>query len=337
MGGSTLYERLSGDDCQQVRYSGKKGSRVIPSGVGNGIMLDEKVCLVTGAGRGIGEATALELAECNGTVVVNDIGSSVKGKGQTAEPAEETASSIRAEGGEAYVHVGDVTSLEYTERLISDIVNKYGRLDGVINFAGNLDPEMLHEMSGEQWDNVIRVHLRGHFALVRHAGAHWRERALETDGGLEKQRSFVSVSSRAALGSPGLLNYSTAKAGILGLTRTAARELDEYNIRVNALVPGAHTRMIEALPGDDEPFEDKEAASPGKVAPLAVYLLSDDATDITGCTLRAVGDVIGVMSDPADQSIGINVDGWSPERIAVEFKSNIASELELSRLDTIGD
>jgi NAD(P)-dependent dehydrogenase (short-subunit alcohol dehydrogenase family) len=300
-------------------------------------MLDDKVCLVTGAGRGIGEAAAIKLAEANGTVVVNDIGSTVKGEGSAAEPAEATAESIRAAGGEAFVHVGDVTSLEYTERLVSDIVDEYGQLDGVVNFAGNLDPEMLHEMSGEQWDNVIRVHLRGHFALIRHVGAHWRERALETDGSLDTQRSFVSVSSRAALGSPGLLNYSAAKAGILGLTRTAARELDEYNIRVNALVPGAHTRMIEALPGDDGPWDDEEAVAPEKIAPLTAYLLSDEATDITGCTLRAVGDVIGVMSDPADQAIGINVGGWSPESIADEFRSTIASELELSRLDTIAD
>ncbi|WP_255152152.1 SDR family oxidoreductase [Halorarius halobius] len=299
-------------------------------------MLRNKVCLVTGAGRGIGEATALALADAGATVVVNDLGSSVDGRGSTDEPAEDTVRQIREAGGEASVHTGDVASLEYTERLVADTVEQYGRLDGVVNYAGILNDAMSYEMSGDAWDDVIRVHLRGHFALVRHAAAHWRERALASEGGLDGQRSFLSVSSRAALGSPGRMNYAAAKAGILGLTRTAARELHEYDVRVNALLPGAQTRMIEALPDDAQPFEDRDA-SPGKIAPLVVYLMSDEATDVTGCSLRAVEDTIGIVSDPADESIGMHAGGWTPERIATEFEDSIASGLELTRLHGIGE
>ena len=203
-------------------------------------MLSGKVCVVAGGGHGLGEAVAIELGRHGATVVVNDLGSSVHGDGAKSEPAEETIEAVQEAGGSGMAHFGDVSSLEYTEELVADTVDEYDRIDGVVNFAGILRDSISYNMSGEEWDDVIRVHLRGHFALLRNVAAHWREQAGENGDGIETQRSFVSVSSRSALGNVGQANYSAAKAGVLGLTRATAKELARFNIRVNALMPTAY-------------------------------------------------------------------------------------------------
>jgi len=294
-------------------------------------MLEDKVCIVTGAGHGLGESVAIELGSYGATVVVNDLGTSMTGEGESQEPAEATAETIREQGGEAMAHFGDVADLEYTQTLVDDTLAEYGRVDGAVNFAGVLNDSISYKMTEDEWDRVVRVHLKGHFALIRPLAAHWREAA--DDGGLESQRSFVGLSSTSVFGNVGQLNYSAAKAGVLGLTRTAAIELNRFNVRVNALIPTAYTRTIESMPDERQPFTEEEFP-PEKVAPMVGFLLSDEAEDITGCTVRAAGDMIGLVSDPEVTHLAFRDGGWSPERIAESFRDVTGDEnLDRSELD----
>lgn len=281
-------------------------------------MLTDKVIVVAGGGHGIGEAVATELGRAGATVVVNDLGVDVHGDGVSEEPAVETVAGVEAAGGTGMAHFGDVSSLDYTAALVEDVVAEYGRIDGAVNFAGILRDRISYKMTGEEWDEVIRVHLRGHFALLRNVAAQWREQADEEGGELDTQRSFLGVSSRAALGNVGQVNYSAAKAGVLGLVRTAARELVRYNVRVNALLPTAYTRMIEDIPAERRPFT-REEMPPEKVAPMVAYVMSDAATDVTGCTLRGAGNQIGLVSDPEFVRLGYREGGWTPEGVAERF------------------
>lgn len=284
---------------------------------------------MAGGGRGLGEATAIELGRHGGTVVVNDLGVSLSGEDESAEPAETTAEAVREAGGEATAHLGDVSSFEYTADLVADTIEEYGRLDGVINYAGILRDGISYKMDPADFDAVIEVHLRGHFCLLRNAAAHWRERAgKREDDTLATQRSFVSVVSPAIWGNPGQINYASAKAGILGLTRTAAVELSRLNVRVNALMPLGFTRMVEAIP-EDQRGVDPEDIPPEKVAPVAAYLLSDAATDVTGCTIRAAGDEIGVVSNPEIVRRGYDSDGWSLADVAERFEDEVAQGIDL--------
>ncbi len=291
-------------------------------------MLSDKVCIVAGAGRGLGEAAAVELGRQGATVVVNDLGVDVTGEGESAEPAEETLEAVEDAGGSGMVHFGDISSLDYTESLIEGTVDEYGRVDGVVNFAGILRDGISYKMTGDEWDAVMNVHLRGHFALLRSAAAHWREEVSGDEDAA--QRSILNVSSRAALGSVGQANYSAAKAGILGLTRTTARELYSHNIRVNALMPTAFTRMIEAIPEEKRPFT-REEMPPERVAAMVAFVMSDEAEDITGCTLRAAGNEIGLVTNPEITRIGYNRDGWTPQEIAEEFEDSVAAGINLTK------
>lgn len=294
-------------------------------------MLSKKVCIVAGGGRGIGEAVAVELGRQGATVIVNDIGSDVHGKGKNEEPAEKTVTEIEEVGGNGMAHIGDIASLDYTESLVEDTIEEYGRLDGAVNFAGILRDSISYRMDSDEWDQVIRVHLRGHFALLRNVAAHWRSEVDDRE--FKHQRSFLGVSSRSALGSPGQLNYSSAKAGVLGMMRTAARELEQYNIRVNALMPTAYTRMIEDIPEDKRPFTQEEMPAQ-RVGAMVVYLMSDEADGITGSTIRVAGDSIGIVSDPEISRLGFKKGGWEPGEIAEEFQSKIAEDTELDKSDT---
>ncbi|WP_424009299.1 SDR family oxidoreductase [Haloferax denitrificans] len=279
-------------------------------------LLDGNVYVVAGGGGDLGRATAEELAANGATVVVTDLGTSLAGEGTAEDPAATTAEAIEAGGGEAMAHVGDITSLEYTENLIEDTLEAYGRIDGAVNYAGILRDSYLTNMTGEEWDAVIHVHLRGHFSLLRNLARHWRDRDEETEGGLASERSFVSVTSPSALGNVGQANYGAAKAGILGLTRTAARELAASNVRVNALLPIAYTRMTEGLLDD-------ESKSAEKIAPVVAALMSDDAAGITGRTIRAVGDSVSVLSEPEIERTAINENGWTADRLTSVFHDEL--------------
>lgn len=292
-------------------------------------MLSDKVIVVTGGGHGLGDATAIELGSLGATVVVNDLGASVTGEGESTEPAEETAEAVREAGGQAMAHFGDVSDLDYTEQLVADTVDEYGRVDGVVNFAGILADSISYKMTADEWDRVIRVHLRGHFALLRNVGAQWRERA--GDGELDTQRSFLCISSRAAYGNIGQINYSTAKAGILGMMRSAAKELNLYNVRVNALIPSGYTRMIDQIPEGQRPIEPEDMPRE-KVAPIVGYVMSDEAEDVTGCTLRAIDDAIGIMAEPEADRVAFNEGGWSAEDIAERFRETVGRGQDLERV-----
>jgi NAD(P)-dependent dehydrogenase (short-subunit alcohol dehydrogenase family) len=291
-------------------------------------MLDEKVCVVAGGGHGLGEATAIHLGELGATVVVNDLGTGPSGESQDEEPAAKVAEKVEAAGGNATAHFGDVTSLEYTQELVEDTVDEFGRIDGIANFAGILNDSFTHSMSGDEWDSVINVHLRGHFALLRNAAAHWRQKSKEE--GVDSQRSFLAMTSRSALGNPGQINYSAAKSGVMGMTWTAAQELSRYNVRTNALMPTAFTRLIEEIPEEQRPFTEEEMP-PEKVAPMVGYMMSDAAEDINGCILRAAGDAIGLVSEPSIDRLAFQDGGWTAEDIADRFRETVGNDVNLDR------
>jgi NAD(P)-dependent dehydrogenase (short-subunit alcohol dehydrogenase family) len=295
-------------------------------------MLDDTVCIVCGGGGGIGEETAAALADEGATVVVNDLGVDVSGEGSDEQPAQETVDRIEDAGGEAMAHFGDVTDLEYTERLIADTVDEYGVVHAVVNFAGILRDGMLFKMDEAQWDSVIDVHLKGHFSLLRNAAAHWRQRYKESDG-FERERSFICVSSGVSVGNIGQANYSAAKAGILGLMRTAALELDQYDVRVNAMWPTALTRMTEDLPG--MAGVDEEDMGPQHTTGVPIFLASDEAEGITGCTLAVAGDSVSIVSDPErERSLSTDSDeGWSGDELADRWEE-LTEGYETKRLNS---
>lgn len=291
-------------------------------------MLSNTVCTVAGGRRGLGEAAAIELGRQEATVVVNDLGVDVTGEDKSTELAEETVRAIKDAGGDRMAHFGDISSLEDIETLIEETVEEYGRVDGVANLAGILRGKISYKMTGDEWDAVINVHLRGYFSLLRNAAAHWKETVSDDDEAT--QRSILNVSSRAALGNIGQANYSAAKAGILGLTRTTSKDLSSHNIWVNALMPTGFTRMIEAIPEEKQPFT-REEMPPEQVAAMVAFMMSDEATEITGCTIRSAGNEIGVVSDPELTRVGYDRDGWTAEGIADVFRDSVASGVDLTR------
>lgn len=296
-------------------------------------MLENTVQIVCGAGGGLGEETAVAMADHGATVVVNDLGVAVDGEGTDPEPAESTVERIEERGGEAMAHFGDVSDLEYTEQLVADTVDAYGAVHGVINFAGILRDSMVFNMDEAEWDAVVNVHLKGHFSLVRAVSRHWRERS-KAEGGFDRQRSLTCVSSGVAAGNAGQSNYSAAKAGILGLMRTAARELHQYDARVNAMWPTALTRMTEDLPGMEG--VDEDSMGPQLVPAVPVFLASEAATDVNGVTLAIAGGNLSIVSDPERErtiSKDIATEGrWTPEEIETQWEE-LTDGFETMRMD----
>lgn len=295
-------------------------------------MLEDTVQIVCGAGGGLGEETAVAMAEHGATIVVNDLGVDVSGEGADAQPAQETVDRIVNQGGDAMAHYGDVTDLGYTEDLIEDVVAEYGAVHGVTNYAGILRDSMLFNMDEDDWDAVVDVHLKGHFALLRAVSGHWRGR-YKNENGFDRQRSVCCVSSGVAAGNPGQANYSAAKAGVLGLMRTAARELYQYDVRVNAMWPTALTRMTEDLPalaGADE-----ESMGPQLVPPVPVFLASEHATDVTGCTVAIAGGNLSIVSDPErERTLSRNLDeegGWTADEVASRWDA-LTDGVETTRM-----
>jgi len=295
-------------------------------------MLEDTVCIVCGGGHGLGEETAVAMAEAGASVVVNDLGVDVSGEGSDEQPARETVERIEAAGGEATAHFGDVADLDYTEGLIEDTVAEYGAVHGIVNFAGVLRDGMLFKMSEEQFDTVVDVHLKGHFSLLRNAASHWRQRH-KAEGGFDRERSFVCLSSGVSVGNVGQANYSAAKAGILGLMRTAALELDQYDVRVNAMWPTAVTRMTEDLPA--MAAADPDDLGPQHVTGVPVFLSSEAAEGVTGCTLAVAGDSVSIVSDPErERTLSTDSDGgWSATELAERW-SELTDGFETTRLNS---
>lgn len=255
-------------------------------------LLEGRVAIVTGAGRGIGRAHALELASHGARVVVNDLGTSGDGVGGSSEPAEEVAALIRSTGGEAVTNGADVADFAAAEAMVRQAIETFGGLDILVNNAGFVRDRMLVNTSEEEWDAVIRVHLKGHFAPMRHAGAYWRNEAKE---GRTRAARIINTSSGAGLqGSVGQATYSSAKAGIAGLTLVAAQELGRYGVTANAIAPVARTRMTEGAFPEMMATPDGEAAGfdamdPANNSPIVAWLASVDAGDVTGRVIEIEG------------------------------------------------
>ena len=275
-----------------------------------------RVVIVTGAGRGIGRSHALEFASQGAKVVVNDLGALVDGTGADAGPANEVVSAITDMGGEAIANGEDVSDFEGAKRLIDAAVETFGGLDVVVNNAGILRDRMLINMTPEEWDAVIRVHLRGTFAPSHHAAVYWRERAKA--GETNDARIINTSSSSGIYGNPGQANYGAAKAGIAAFTIIAAMELGRYGVTVNAIAPGALTRMTEGLrPGERPEVKPGEfdARSPDNIAPLVVWLGSPQSAAISGRVFNVAGGTISVAEGWAPGPAVDKGDRWDPAEL----------------------
>ena len=266
-----------------------------------GTSLSGLTAVVTGAGRGLGRAEALELARLGANVVVNDFGAPGRdGSGAaSAAPADETVAAILAEGGRAVAHYGDIADLDAAEALVELAVSTYGQLDILVNNAGILRDRMIFSMSEEEWDSVIHVHLKGHFATTRFAAAHWRNRSKAA--GTPVYGRIVNTSSEAFVaGSAGQPNYAAAKGGIVGLTTSCASALARYGVTANVICPRARTRMTEDVftGGMGAPEQGLDPLAPEHVSPLVGYLASPAAQRVNGQLFVVHGGMVAVLGQP---------------------------------------
>jgi NAD(P)-dependent dehydrogenase (short-subunit alcohol dehydrogenase family) len=263
------------------------------------VICENRVVIVTGAGRGLGRSHVEALARSGAKLVVNDLGVNRDGQGLALPVAEEVAAGVRAQGGEAVASMHDVGDWDAAGALVRQAIDTYGRLDAIVNNAGILRDRMIVNTSAAEWDDVIRVHLRGTFAVLRFAGAYWREQAK---AGNPLQGSVVNTTSPSGLfGKPGQANYGAAKAGIAMLTMIAAEELGPYGVTVNAVAPVAHTRMTADLVSDPGAAQ---KLAPEHVSPVVVWLSSARSRHVTGRVFEISGKRFGI-AEPWSRGPGI--------------------------------
>jgi NAD(P)-dependent dehydrogenase (short-subunit alcohol dehydrogenase family) len=252
-------------------------------------MCEGRVCIVTGAGRGLGREYALSLARYGAQVVVNDLGGSRDGSGADAGPAQEVVDEITALGGDAAANTDDISDWDGAASLVRQAIDTFGGLDVLVNNAGILRDRMLFSMTEQEWDSVIRVHLKGTFAPSHHAAAYWRE---QSKAGATVDARLVNTTSVSGLyANVGQTNYGAAKAGIAAFTQIAAQELSRYGVTVNAIGPGALTRLTGDLEITDEI---RRNFAPTWVAPVITWLASPDSADVTGQVIEASGLVLAI-------------------------------------------
>jgi NAD(P)-dependent dehydrogenase (short-subunit alcohol dehydrogenase family) len=254
-------------------------------------LLEGRIAIVTGSGRGLGRAHALKLAEHGAKVVVNDLGSSASGDGVDQSPAQEVVASIQAMGGEAVINTSDVSNWKAAQEMVEQAVDTFGRLDILINNAGILRDRMLVNMSEEEWDTVTRVHLKGTFAPIHHAANYWRR---ESKAGNPVDARIINTTSHSALfANIGQANYAAAKGGLATLTHLAARELQRIGVTVNAIAPRAETRMTAGL--RERTNEEMARRDPEWIAGFVAWLASPESKDISGRIFEAWGYGISVI------------------------------------------
>ena len=273
--------------------------------------LSGKVAIVTGAGRGIGRAHALALAAAGAKLVVNDLGGTLAGEGSDLTHAQEVVAEIEAAGGEAVADGENVADFEAARRLVEHAVAAFDRLDVVVNNAGILRDRMLVNMSEDEWDAVIAVHLKGHFAVTRHAAAHWRERSKA--GERLRARVINTSSPSGVFGNVGQTNYGAAKAGIAGFTLIAAQELARYGVTVNCLAPNARTRMTEETFEMGDKPQGFDPLDPANMSPVVVALCADEAQDITGQVFHIWGGAVNALRGWTGGELFSRDDGWDAD------------------------
>jgi len=276
------------------------------------MMLKDKVAVVTGAGGGIGRGIALLLAKEGAKVVVNDLGGSATGEGRDATPADKVVAEITAAGGTAASNYDSVASLAGGEKIIGTALEKFGRIDVVVNNAGILRDRMLFNMSEDDWDAVIAVHLKGAFACTRAAAPHMRQ---------QKSGRIVNMTSTSGLiGNYGQANYAAAKLGIVGLTKVTALDLGRYGVTANCIAPFAWTRMIGSIPTETDAqkarVEKIKKMDPGMIAPLVAFLASDAAQEVSGQIFAVRGKEIVLFSQPRPIRQIADMEGWTAEKVA---------------------
>jgi NAD(P)-dependent dehydrogenase (short-subunit alcohol dehydrogenase family) len=286
---------------------------------------DGRVAIVTGAGRGIGRGHALELARQGAKVVVNDVGATVDGTGADTGPAQQVVDEIVAAGGEAVANTDDVSDWEGAHALVYTAIDTFGTLDVLVNNAGILRDRMLINMTEAEWDAVIRVHLKGTFAPSRHAAAWWRE---QSKSGTPVDARIINTSSTSGLyANPGQTNYGAAKSGIATFSIIAAKELGRYGVTVNAIAPGARTRMTENLGGNmaKQPEAGEfDSRAPENIAPLVTWLASAESRDITGQVFLVGGGRIGIAT-PWGRGPGVDYGArWDPAELGAVVPKLVA-------------
>jgi NAD(P)-dependent dehydrogenase (short-subunit alcohol dehydrogenase family) len=278
---------------------------------GSSRLLEGKVAVVTGAGRGVGRCIALELARCGASVVVNDIGSSIAGEGTDTNAAQSVVDDIVRAGGQAVTSGHSVAKWDEAQAMIATAREAFGRVDMVVNNAGNLRDAIFHRMSPEEFDSVIDVHLRGCFYVSRAAAPFFKQQ----NGGV-----FIHMTSSSGLiGNFGQANYCAAKLGIVGLSKAIALDMSRFNVRSNAVAPWAWTRMIDSLPSETEVekkrVEGLKKLVPEKIAPLIAALASDAAKHVSGQIFGVRNNEIYLFSQPRVVRTAHTSDGWTPDQI----------------------
>jgi NAD(P)-dependent dehydrogenase (short-subunit alcohol dehydrogenase family) len=290
--------------------------------------LDGRVAIVTGAGRGIGRSVARLLASEGASVVVNDLGSAVDGSGHDSGPAHDVVAEIAEAGGKAVANGADISVFAAAENLIQTAVEEFGRLDILVNVAGILRDRMVFNMTEQEWDDVIRVHLKGTFNTTRFASAHWR--SLRDESAQNRIINFTSVSGLH--GAPGQPNYAAAKMGIVGLTWSSARALGKYGVTVNAISPGAATRMTDSVPTDRRRTRPEvDEWSPDNVAPIVAYLASERSGWITGRIIHSSGYEVSLYSNPEPVVRIVGTGPWQPDALAEQVERSFGPLLGRAR------